>query len=295
MDCVWYTATRELQHYGELCMNKWTEPGELTGKSSRSRTRLSKLLREGGELLTVERAAEILEMDQVTAAKTLGRWRNQGWLARVKRGVYVAVPVEAELADQALEDAWILIPELFDPAYVGGWSAAEYWDFTEQIFRDICVFTARPVLRRNQRVHNIPFVVTHTLAEHHFGTKVVWKRNARILVSDPTKTIVDMLSMPWTGGGIVHVTECLRQYLRSQHFNERLLIEYTKRLNNGAVFKRLGYLTSQLMGDEHPVVIACQANLTAGKAQLDPALKGDRLITRWRLFVPSKVQMSSQE
>lgn len=107
------------------------------GKTSRSRERLGKLVREGGEVLTVEQATRILGGDAGDVAKTLARWCNQGWLSRIKRGVYIPAPVEAISTDRAVEDAWVLVPELFGPAYLGGWSAAEHWDLTEQIFRDI--------------------------------------------------------------------------------------------------------------------------------------------------------------
>jgi predicted transcriptional regulator of viral defense system len=269
-------------------------PQQAKGKSSRSRERLSKLLREGGELLTVEQAARILELSNEDAAKSLARWCNQGWLARIKRGFYVAVPIEAAGADRALEDAWILVPELFGPAYVGGWSAAEHWDLTEQIFRDICVFTARPVTKRHQLLHNVPFVVRHAATEHHFGTKPVWKKDKKILVSDPAKTIGDMLSNPWTGGGIQHVADCLKQFFKSEQFNADQLVEYAEKLRNGAVFKRLGYLTAQILGESHPLVAACDQRLSKGNAQLDPALKGDRLITRWHLFVPASLSLESR-
>lgn len=266
---------------------------EIQGKSSKSRTRLSKLLREGGEVLTVDSAASILGLENDDAAKALARWRNQGWLSRIKRGVYVAVPLEAETSQRALEDAWVLIPELFSPAYVGGWSAAEHWDFTEQMFRDICVFTDRPVTKRNQVMHNIPFVVTHAPLAQHFGTKPVWKKEKKILVSDPSKTILDMLSNPWTGGGIQHVVDCLRQYVNGKDFNDSQLIDYAERLGNGAVFKRLGFLATQLLGDDHPLTRACEVRLTEGKAQLDPMLKGRTLVTRWRLFVPAQLRMGN--
>ena len=74
---------------------------QAKAKKSRSRDRLGKLLREGGELLTIERAARILGLSNVETAKTLARWSSQGWLARVKRGLYVAVPIEAASADRA--------------------------------------------------------------------------------------------------------------------------------------------------------------------------------------------------
>jgi len=268
-------------------------PQQAKSKSSRSRERLSKLLREGGELLTVDQAARILELTNEDAAKTLARWRGQGWLSRIKRGLYAAVPLEAASSERALEDAWVLIPELFGPAYVGGWSAAEHWDLTEQIFRDTCVFTARPVSKRHQVMHNIPFVVTHVPPEQHFGTKPVWKKDKKILVSDPTKTIADMLSNPWAGGGIQHVVDCLKHFSKSDEFNADRLVEYAERLGNGAVFKRLGYLTEQTLGKNHPLVAACERRLSKGNAQLDPALKGDRLITRWRLFVPATLSLIS--
>jgi predicted transcriptional regulator of viral defense system len=268
---------------------------EMQGKSSKSRERLSKLMREGGEVLTVDNTARILGLDNDEAAKALARWRNQGWLARVKRGVYVSVPLEARSAAQALEDSWILVPELFGPAYVGGWSAAEYWDLTEQMFRDICVFTTRPVVKRDQIIHNIRFVVTHAPPALHFGTKPVWTKEKKILVSDPAKTIVDMLSTPWTGGGIQHVVDCLQEYLKSEHFKERQLIDYAIRLGNGAVFKRLGFLASRLLGNDHPLALACKPHLSRGNAQLDPALKGDRLITHWRLFIPSGLQIGGKK
>ena len=74
-------------------------------------------------------------------------------------------------------------------ACVGGWSAAEHWDLTEQIFRDICVFTARAVPKRHQVIHNIQFEVTHVPPEQQFGTKTVWKKEKKLSVSDPTRTI----------------------------------------------------------------------------------------------------------
>ena len=254
-------------------------------RSSRSRERLGKLVREGGEVLTVGDAARILGGDNGEIAKTLARWCSQGWLSRIKRGVYVPVPVEATSPDRAIEDAWVLVPELFGPAYVGGWSAAEHWDLTEQIFRDICVFSARPVPKRHMLIHNIPFVVTHSPTDLHFGTKTIWKKETKLLVSDPTKTIVDMLANPWTGGGVQHVTDCLNEFFKSTHFSSDRLVEYADKLGNGAVFKRLGFLASQTLGESHPLIASCKSRLTKGNAQLDPSLKGERLITRWRLFV----------
>jgi len=268
--------------------------GNAESGRSKTRQRLSKLLREGGDVLTVENAARILESTNADTAKALARWSKQGWLSRIKRGVYVPVPVESISSNRALEDAWVVVPELFGPAYIGGWSAAEHWDLTEQVFRDICVFTTRSVARRHQVIHAIPFVVTHVSADQLFGTKSVWRKEKKLAVSDPTRTIVDMLSSPWTGGGIEHVIDCFKQYLKSEHVDAEKLIAYADRLRNAAVFKRLGFLAEQLLAADHPLVTDCKARLSKGNAQLDPALKGDKLVTRWRLFVPSALSFQKE-
>lgn len=275
-------------------MRGCTMENQGKAKRSRSRERLSQLLREGGEVFSVDEAAGILHEKNEDAAKILARWCKQGWLTRVKRGFYVPVPVEASNTDHVLEDAWVLIPQLFGTAYVGGWSAAEHWDLTEQVFRDICVFTTRPVNKRNQAIQNIPFIVTHIPDKSHFGVKPLWVKERKILVSDPTKTIVDMLSDPRTGGGIQHVTDCLSQFFKSTHFAAERLIEYAERMDNRAIFKRLGFLAEQVLGQDNPLIDSCRMRLSKGNAQLDPAHKGNRLITGWRLFISVNLQFDQK-
>ncbi|NCX96996.1 MAG: hypothetical protein EBX41_11450, partial [Chitinophagia bacterium] len=163
---------------------------------TRPKEQLGILVREAGEIFTVCSAAKSLNISNIEAAKTLARWATQGWLTRVRRGLYAVVPIEAANVGQAFEDAWMLVPDLFSPCYVGGWSAAEHWDFTEQLFRDICILTEKQVTHKKQVIHNIPFMLTHIPSTLNFGTKTIWKKDKKIQVSDPHKTILDMLNIP---------------------------------------------------------------------------------------------------
>jgi predicted transcriptional regulator of viral defense system len=78
----------------------------------------------------------------------------------------------------------------------------------------------------------------------------------------------------------------LNEYLKSEHKNFELLIEYAKRLNNGTVFKRLGFLLERYTPEEKQIGEICKTYLTKGTVKLDPNLEADTLITRWRLWVP---------
>jgi predicted transcriptional regulator of viral defense system len=72
-------------------------------------------------------AAEVLGLTRQEAARRLARWAAQGWLQRVRRGIYVPVPLESERADLLPEDAWVIAGAAFAPCFISGWSAAGHW------------------------------------------------------------------------------------------------------------------------------------------------------------------------
>jgi predicted transcriptional regulator of viral defense system len=254
---------------------------------TRGRSRLAQVLRVEGQLITITDATAALGVDRVTAAKLLARWQDQGWLKRVRRGLYAPVPVTALPSDQVIEDPWTVVPDVFDPGYVGGASAAHHWGLTEQLFRTVFVYTARPVRRSQVVIQTIPFVVRHVVKEKLFGTRAVWRGRIKVQVSDLHRTLIDILDDPAMGGGIRHVADCLQVYLGRPEASVETLIAYADRLGNGAVFKRLGFLAER-SGAPKELAAACVARLTQGNTKLDPALPSPRLLRRWRLWVPDR-------
>jgi predicted transcriptional regulator of viral defense system len=185
-----------------------------------------------------------------------------------------------------LEDPWLIAARLFAPCYIGGWSAAEYWDLTEQIFRTVVVMTTQKPRNRAPVLKGTSFLLRTVSEKAMFGLKPVWRGQVKISVSDPTRTVLDMLNDPKLGGGLRSTTDIFVNYFKSKNKDTRLLMEYANRLGNGAVFKRLGFLLERFAPEEEDAIKACEMNLSKGNANLDPALPGDRLITKWRLWVP---------
>ena len=252
---------------------------------TKTQRRLAQVLKRAGPLVSVGGAAEALGMDRVEAAKVLARWHSQGWLKRVRRGLYAPVPLHALGQEQVLEDPWVIVPEVFGRSYIGGWSAAEHWGLTEQLFRAVCVFTTRPVREKTPTLQGVSFRVKHIREGAFFGTKTLWRGKTKLLLSDPHRTLLDMLDDPGAGGGIDHVADCLKAYFASSEADRETLLEYGERLGNGAVFKRLGFLADRL-GLDRRVSLECTFKMSKGNARLDPALPRGRLVTRWRLWVP---------
>lgn len=260
-------------------------PDSIT-RLPKGRMRLAALLRGTGDVIGVDDAVRILALDRSMAAKTLARWTTQGWLRRVGHGAYVPASLDSLGSEHVLDDPWVLVPALFAPAYVGGRTAAEHWDLTEQIFNDIVVMTTRPIRSKSQRRHGATFTLKHVDAAKLFGAKAVWRGHSKVLVSDVHRTIVDMLDDPGLGGGIQQVADCLGEYLRRADRSDDQLIANAERLGNGAVFKRLGFLTEQ-EPTAAQLTAACRARLTKGNAKLDPALDCPRLVSRWNLWIPT--------
>jgi predicted transcriptional regulator of viral defense system len=252
-----------------------------------SRARLAAVLRATKEVVSIDATAKKLGLDRTAAAKLLSRWRTQGWLRRIGQGLYVPVPLDLAGSAQVVEDPWVLVPTLFGQCYIGGWTAAHHWDLTEQLFNETVVFTTKRISAKRVTAQGVGFLLHHTAQKRLFGLKAIWRGSQRVNISDPARTLIDMLAMPDTGGGIDHVADCLAAHRKSPTYSGDLLARYAEQFGNGAVFKRLGFLAQTRLHDPD-LAAACRERLTQGYAQLDPALPASHLHTAWRLWVPER-------
>lgn len=252
-----------------------------------SRARLATVLRASKEVVSIDATARTLDLDRTAAAKLLSRWRKQGWLRRIGHGLYVPVPLDLAGSEQVVEDPWVLVPTLFGQCYIGGWTAAHHWDLTEQLFNETVVFTTKRISAKRVTAQGVAFLLHHTAQERLFGLEPIWRGSLRVSVSDPARTVIDMLAMPDTGGGIDHVADCMAAHRKSPTYEGDLLIRYAEQFGNGAIFKRLGFLAETRLQDAD-LASACRTRLTQGYAQLDPALASSHLHTAWRLWVPER-------
>lgn len=261
-----------------------------SGISGTSRAQLAHLTSRRRHLVTVDDAVARLNLGRSDAAKLLARWAEQGWLRRVRRGLYLAVPVDVERPDQWSADPLVLATAVWSPCYFTGWTAASYWGLTEQLFHTTVVKTTVRVRTSEDTLLDHRYLVGHTSEESiEWGVKPVWIGGTRITMADEARTVVDMLDDPAIGGGIRHVADVLATYL---HEHDRdLLLAHGGRLGNATVFKRLGYLCEALDLTDEQFLERCAERLRAGISELDPSArtKGVRA-ARWRLRVNVRLE-----
>jgi len=255
---------------------------DISGISRENRRIVEDIHRAFSEPFTAVEAAERLDLDPDRARRLTRYLADRGWLDRVRRGLYLPVPLDSHRSGRAYVDPWVVGSSAFSPAYIAGWSAAEHWDLTEQIFRSVLMATARRPRDRYPTIGDTRFVLHTEPSSRHDGLVPVWRDGSRVQVTDPAKTIVDVLANPSWGGGIRSVSEMLDEYLHRDDRDDNKLVEYGDLVGNGAMFKRLGYLLARTDPPASTLVDACRARRSSGINDLDPAVNADGpILSAW--------------
>ena len=263
---------------------------ELKGFDKKYRHYFSLLAGRSQGPVTIQQASKILEVEDSRAKHILIRLTKSGWLFRVKQGLYIPAPPTIENGNPFAEDPWIIANALYNPCYIGGWDAISHWDLTDQIFNHTFVYTQVSQKKSEQKYLNHTFIVHKVSKEEFFGVKTVWKQNAKLMISDPSRTMIDFLNTPHLFGGSATLLEVFSEYLKSEHKDIDLLVAYALKMKNKAILKRLGFLLEYkgLMTPEINQKLV--EKMSPGKVKLVPSLESPKLITKWQLWVPSNLK-----
>jgi predicted transcriptional regulator of viral defense system len=264
----------------------YTKKNGIGGISRNKREILDFLNRKFTGPFRISDVMKLLSIPYGKATHLLAYWAATGWLTRIKKGLYSTVPLGTESPKLRVEDPWIVANEVFQPCFIGGWSACEHWGFTEQIFDSIVVFTSQRVRQSKVKIQQTTFILKFVSQKKSFGTKTIWRQQTKIKISDPARTIVDILNAPYIGGGMKHVAIIVANYFESESRDDDRLIDYMKQMKNKTLYKRLGYLIETLELDAGNLLKVCEKNISKGYSVFDPSiLNKGKILRRWNLRI----------
>lgn len=238
-----------------------------------------------GGLIDTSRAAKAWRVSHNIATSRLHRLVRSRWLAPVRKGLFFVLPLEAG-AQTTIDDPWVLASEAFSPCYIGGWSAAEHWGLTEQIFRPTFVVTAGSARTSSATLLGCEFRTVRSSKARVEIVAPVWRGAVRVAVSDRERTLADALENPNWVGGIRHLAEMVATYKRSEHWNSKKLLAAMRAYPKGSAYKRLGYLTERVLGGDEVIVREAMTHRSTGVIRLDPGVrKVGKLLKRWGLWL----------
>lgn len=259
----------------------------LKGIGKLYRKRLSQVLSKGVTVLDAQEVSRILEISESEANRMLSRWCKSGWVNRIKRGSYIPQPIGSTIENLSAEEPFVIAQSLYGPGYLGGISAIKHWDFTEQVFELTTFFSTKNIKVTEEIVGGIKYRIKKISAYKVFGNKTLWFGNTKIVISDPTKTIVDCFDDPSIIGGMSFLSEVFDQYLDSKYYDYALLIGYSDRMKNRTIFKRLGFLMESKNLLTEGQEIELMKKISKGLSLFDPTMKPSKIISKWNLKIPA--------
>lgn len=256
------------------------------GLSARERQLLDLLEAEERVVFTTAEALDLWEGSQASASMALSRLVQKGWLQRLKRGAYMVIPLGSGTRTPSIAKAWQVASVLFDPCMISGWSAAEHWGLTDQIFNAISLVTTKSQRSKDQRVGGIRFRVRVLPRERFFGSVRIWIGSSVVNVADQHRTLIDILDSPQFGGGGRHMLDVVRAYWLSKDHDIYKLFEYAIRYGRGTVFKRLGLTADAYSSLSRTWLDRIHNHCTKGTSLLDPdSPPTGRVVSKWNIKV----------
>ena len=229
----------------------------MNARNNQKHTRIGiemirKLFEEGKRVFTIEdarKAASSCGMAGNYVVEALYHLSNNGWIARLKRGLYV---ISSSFPGMTPVHEFEIAMALVQPSAISHWSALHFHGMTEQIPQRVYITTtqavpiSRAVKMRNisqrsfsREVNGILYEFIKIKPERFFGIKDFWVGEVKVTITDPERTLIDGLISPKHFGGWAEIYSAFESQISSLDFAK--IIDYSLRLDV-VIAKRLGWI-----------------------------------------------------
>jgi predicted transcriptional regulator of viral defense system len=244
---------------------------------------ITELHERGKTLFSHADVREITSLQAKSSRNFVASLVQRGVVSRLKPGLFILVPFELGRERDYLGSPYIVARELAGGAnyFLSHASAMDLHQMVTQ--PQLVMYTTTPRGIRPRVVLGTEFRFVRCRPEHLFGVTEHWvTKTERVQVSDLERTIIDGLKRSEFCGGITEVAKGF--WMRRQDIHHRRLVDYTLRLDVGAVIRRLGFLLETFEVDAPRELERLRRKLTATYAILDPLLPDEgKFLARWRL------------
>jgi predicted transcriptional regulator of viral defense system len=246
---------------------------------------ITQLKKSDKSIFRIRDAEQILDKDEKAAADLLSKLARRGIISRLKAGLFMIVPLEAE--KNYLENRYVIAGEIMKPNryYISHASAMAIHGLTTQPVLNVQISST--VRKKEMSVSGIKFSFYRINPNAYFGIEEKWvTKQARASVSDLERTIVDCLARPELCGGVPDAAKGI--WAAKEKIDYAKLVKYAKRIGIKAVAKRLGFILQLLELSDKNTLAELKKYSQSGEdyALFDPTLKkAGRYLREWRLRV----------
>ena len=240
------------------------------------------LVHEGDRVFTANRARELaprVGLNDSYLYEALYHLRKNGWIVSLRRGLY-AVSSTVPGVMFAHEFEFEIAMALISPAAISHWSAMHYHGLTEQVPRTVFVLTTTETSAPRMRsagsstpgggvylAGDTMYRFVRVRPDRLFGTEQVWAHDARVIITDLERTLLDGLSRPRLCGDFAEVLHAFE--VAMDRVDVKRITKYAVRLGT-ATAKRLGWVLAYYGCKSSGSWPARRSFLPEGYRTLDP-------------------------
>lgn len=228
---------------------------------------------------------------EATADSHLSRWRRQGRIDRVKRGVFVRLDGDGPGAGR-LPDFLALASRMAPDAALAYHSALEVHGCAQSLFERFTYVTWTGAKRTTYLDRS--FVPVRPRARlQAAGSGERWieeldRAGTELRVTNLERTVADVLDRPALAGGIDEVWRSLQSV---PALDPDALLEYVELLDRRTLAARMGFFLDcrrEELAVPEALLERLRARIPRSPAYLDRGRPG-RLVPRWALIVPTEL------
>ncbi len=211
-----------------------------------------------------------------SAGSILNRYQKQGYVSKVRRGLYCVNNVATKLPEA---NKYQIASAITPTSSVAYHAAMEYHGLAHQVYYDVMVATEQAF---NLFEFDGNRYMAH-LTSLSLGVESPFV-DSHVRVTSVERTIIDCIDRMDLCGGWEEVVNCLHsvQYLR-----EEQLLEILKAYNKTALYKKAGFLFHALqLPVSEKVITTCQLQAKKSVTYLTSEGDSDTFCQAWRLYVP---------
>jgi len=194
-------------------------------------------------IISIEEASKLFKTKKKKLWDILHRLEKKGWLERIEKGKYMAVPLQAK--EGWLEHPFVLASNLVGKYYISYRTALAHYGLTEQLPLYVYVATTERKGKTEYGLQNYIFRFVRIKQEKFFGFRSESMGEQKIFIAEKEKAIVDCLDKERYSGSVIETAKALN----NDEISINRVKRYALKMNNSSLVRRLGYLLDLLKKD----------------------------------------------
>ena len=216
-----------------------------------------------------------------TAHTLVYRYLNQGYISRVRRGLYVAIDL---LTKSSSANKFRIASKISPTSYVSHWSAFEYFGLQNQLSYNVYVSSETPFTKFEFEGLTYSYISSRL-------TQGIITQTDGVRVTNQERTVLDGINDFEKVMGLEELLQCLSLV---PVLNEERLLDYLSAFGKQVLYQKTGYILEHFKSDlrlsDHFFDV-CAANIGESKRYFlrDKFPIGVHYNDKWRLVTPKNL------